>query len=62
MKRSNGGKGIEGIGIPPHEIVRYDPDDLAAGRDTQIRRAEALLAKYPQDQVPYEPGVFGWRR
>ncbi len=62
MKRSNGGEGIEGIGIPPHEVVEYDPEDLAAGRDTLITRAEALLAQYPQEQVPYDPEDFGWRR
>jgi C-terminal processing protease CtpA/Prc len=54
--RFNGGKGIEGIGVVPHEIVPYDPKDLAAGTDTLIRRAEALLAKFPQDKVPYRAG------
>ena len=54
--RFNGGKGIEGIGVPPHEIVPYDPADLAAGVDTQIKRAEALLAKgFPKNAVPYHP-------
>src|SRR6185436_10801739 len=32
--RFNGGKGIEGIGVIPHEIVEFDPKDLAAGVDT----------------------------
>lgn len=62
MSRSNGGRGIEGIGIPPHEIVAYDPEDLAEGRDTLLLRAEALLAKYPRGKVPYDPRDFGWRR
>jgi carboxyl-terminal processing protease len=62
MGRSNGGRGIEGIGIPPHEVVPYDPEDLAEGRDTLLLRAEALLEKYPRGKVPYDPGDFGWRR
>jgi C-terminal processing protease CtpA/Prc len=54
--RFNGGKGIEGIGVPPHEIVPYDAADLAAGVDTQIKRAEELLAKgFPKNAVPYHP-------
>jgi C-terminal processing protease CtpA/Prc len=51
--RFNGGRGIEGIGVIPHEIVEYDPKDLQAGIDTLIARAEALLAKFPQKDVPY---------
>ena len=31
--RFQGGAGIEGIGIVPHETVPYDAKDLAAGRD-----------------------------
>lgn len=61
MRRANGGKGIEGIGIAPHEIVQYDPKDLAAGVDTLLRRAEDLLRKFPQDKVPYNPADFGWK-
>jgi C-terminal processing protease CtpA/Prc len=54
--RFNGGKGIEGIGVPPHEIVPYDPTDLAGGIDTQIKRAEELLSKgFPKNTVPYHP-------
>jgi C-terminal processing protease CtpA/Prc len=54
--RFNGGRGIEGIGVPPHEVVAYDPKDLIAGVDTQIRRAEELLTKgFPPDVVDYEP-------
>ncbi|MHC4820120.1 MAG: S41 family peptidase [Planctomycetota bacterium] len=58
----NKGEGIEGIGIPPHEIVDYDRSDLAAGVDTLIRRAEELLAEFPSKRVPYKPERFGWKR
>ena len=60
MGRFNNGKGIEGIGVPPHETVEYDPKDLAAGIDTLTRRAEELLKKYPQEKIPYNPHDFGW--
>jgi carboxyl-terminal processing protease len=54
--RFNGGKGIEGIGVPPNEVVPYDPAELLAGVDTQIRRAEELLSKgFPKGAVPYRP-------
>jgi len=54
--RFNGGKGIEGLGVPPNEIVPYDPKELATGVDTEIRRAEELLAKgFPAGAVPYQP-------
>ncbi|MCK6481495.1 MAG: hypothetical protein HUU06_08605 [Planctomycetaceae bacterium] len=43
--RFNGGRGIEGIGVPPDEVVPYAPADLAAGVDTLLRRAEEILAK-----------------
>jgi C-terminal processing protease CtpA/Prc len=52
--RFNGGKGIEGIGVIPHEIVEFDPKDLANGVDTLIKRAQVLLAKFPQEKVPYK--------
>lgn len=52
--RFNGGKGIEGIGVVPHEIVEYSREDLAAGVDTLIARAEALLANFPNEKVPYQ--------
>jgi C-terminal processing protease CtpA/Prc len=61
MARSNGGKGIEGVGIPPHEVISYDPQDLSAGVDTLTKRAEDLLRRYPQEQVPYNPEEFGWK-
>ena len=65
MGRFNKGKGIEGIGVIPHEIVPYEPKDLAAGKDTLILRAEALLAEhakkgFPKKAVPYKPKRFGW--
>jgi C-terminal processing protease CtpA/Prc len=54
--RFNGGKGIEGVGVPPHEVVPYDAQELANGVDTQIRRAEELLAKgFPPGAVAYDP-------
>jgi carboxyl-terminal processing protease len=52
--RFNGGKGIEGIGVAPHEVVPYDPRDLASGRDTLILRAEKILREgAPRGVVPY---------
>jgi C-terminal processing protease CtpA/Prc len=59
--RFNGGKGIEGIGVPPSEVVEYDPKELAAGVDTLIRVAEERLAKFPQDKVRYDPAKAGWK-
>lgn len=54
--RFNGGRGIEGLGVPPHEVVPYDGEGLLAGVDTQIARAEALLKDgFPKDSVPYTP-------
>lgn len=58
----NGGKGIEGLGVPPHEIVELDPEDVARGVDTLIARAEALFAKWPENAVPYVPKRYGWKR
>lgn len=60
--RFNDGKGIEGIGVPPHELVALATKDLAKGIDTVIARAEAVLADYPQAQVPYDPQKAGWKR
>ena len=55
--RFNGGRGIEGIGVPPHEVVPYDAADLAKGVDTEIRRAEELLrGGFPKGVVRYAPG------
>lgn len=58
MGRFNNGRGLEGIGAVPHVLIEFDPEDLAAKRDTLIRRAEELLAdaadrKGPWKDVPY---------
>jgi carboxyl-terminal processing protease len=54
--RFNGGRGIEGIGVPPTEVVAYDAAELRRGIDTQIRRADELLAKgFPKGSVEYAP-------
>lgn len=45
LGRFNNGRGIEGLGVPPHEVVVYDPAELTRGVDTQIRRGEELLKK-----------------
>ena len=50
--RFNEGRGIEGIGVVPHEIVEFDPKDLAAERDTLILRAELLLEQFSTDGFP----------
>jgi carboxyl-terminal processing protease len=55
-QRLNGGRGVEGIGIPPHEVVEYDPKQLAAGIDPCIARAVELLQKpLPKARVTYVP-------
>jgi C-terminal processing protease CtpA/Prc len=41
--RFNGGRGIEGIGVPPNEVVAWDPKLLAQGVDPFVQRAEELL-------------------
>jgi C-terminal processing protease CtpA/Prc len=53
-QRFNRGRGLEGIGAIPHELVEYDPADLSAGRDTLILRAEELLEDFPKKKVPYD--------
>jgi len=60
MGRFNEGRGIEGIGVPPHRIVTYAPEDLAAGEDTMIKAAEAVFLDWPKKVVPYHPRKFGW--
>lgn len=55
MASFNEGRGIEGIGVLPHEIVEYDPRHLAEGQDTLILRAEKLLKRFPSKSVPYRP-------
>lgn len=55
-QRFNGGAGIEGIGVRPHEIVKWDRKLLAEGVDPLVRRAEELLEKgFPKGVVPYAP-------
>jgi len=67
MGRFNGGRGVEGIGVAPHELVSYAVKDLESGVDTLLARALAILAKYPDDpayakaKVPYDPKDFGWK-
>jgi hypothetical protein len=51
--RCNKRREIEGIGVISHEIVEFDAKDLAAGVDTLIRRADELLANFPEKDVPY---------
>jgi len=58
--RFNGGKGIEGVGVIPHETLELKARDLADGRDTLIERAEAILRDFPQASVLYDPKAFGW--
>lgn len=54
--RFNGGRGIEGLGVPPDEIVPYDGAELLKGVDSEIRRAEELLTKgFPKGSVEYTP-------
>lgn len=56
----NGGRGIEGIGVIPHEIVEFDPEELKIGVDSIIRQAEDLLDDFPQKKVKYDPEDYGW--
>ena len=58
--RFQGGRGIEGIGMEPHELVPMDPEDLLAGKDTLIERGFALLRDFPHNKVPYKPKRYGW--
>jgi C-terminal processing protease CtpA/Prc len=51
--RFNEGKGIEGIGVVPHEVVPLDPKLASQGVDTWIKRAEDLLADFPKDEVRF---------
>jgi carboxyl-terminal processing protease len=57
----NGGRGIEGIGVPPNEIVEFAPNDLFQGIDTITARAEALLEDYPTKDVKYDPKDYDWK-
>jgi carboxyl-terminal processing protease len=58
--RFQGGKGLEGVGFVPAEIVPFDPKDLAQRRDTLIVRAEALLLAGPLPKVRYDPAAHGF--
>jgi C-terminal processing protease CtpA/Prc len=60
--RYNEGRGLEGIGVIPHRIVEFDPDDLEQKVDTLIKVAQELLEKFPQKDVRYDPKDFGWKR
>ena len=57
----NGGQGIEGLGVAPDELLEYDPEELGEGIDTMIRRADELLARFPQKELRYDPGEHGWK-
>ena len=59
--RYNAGKGLEGLGVIPHELVEYKAEDLDEKIDTLTARAVALLAKFPQKSVRYDPKDFGWK-
>lgn len=59
--RYQGGRGIEGIGIEPHEIVPPILEDLQSGKDTQIQRAIQILGDFPGKEVRYKPAKFGWK-
>jgi C-terminal processing protease CtpA/Prc len=58
--RFNEGKGIEGLGVPPHEVVVCDSKLMLQGIDPVIHRAEELLKKgFPKGVVPYVPPAAG---
>jgi C-terminal processing protease CtpA/Prc len=52
--RFNKGAGIEGLGVPPHEIVAWDQKLLKDGVDPCVARAEELLKSgFPKGVVRY---------
>ena len=53
-QRFNGGRGIEGLGVPPHVQTLYTAEDLRAGIDSQIRQAEEFL------RTGFPEGVVAW--
>ncbi|MEM1447909.1 MAG: S41 family peptidase [Planctomycetota bacterium] len=54
--RLNGGRGVEGIGIAPDEVVEYDPELVVQGIDPAIVRAVEILEKGPPKKaVTYVP-------
>ncbi|MCP5559555.1 MAG: S41 family peptidase [Verrucomicrobiaceae bacterium] len=53
--RFNNGRGIEGIGVQPHELVLPTAQDLLNDKDTLIEHATKLLkAGLPKGIVPYQ--------
>ena len=53
--RFNVGRGIEGIGVPPHELVLPTAEDLLNNQDTLIEHAAKLLKDgFPKGIVPYQ--------
>jgi len=55
-QRFNGGKGIEGIGVAPNELVPWDAKQMSEGADPMIVRAQELLKKgLPKGAVQYVP-------
>ena len=53
--RFNDGRGIEGIGVPPHEVVLASAQDLLSDKDTLIEHAAELLKTgFPKGSVPYQ--------
>ena len=55
-QRFQGGKGIEGIGVAPNEVVPWDAKLMKQGIDPMVRKAEELLKNgFPKGAVPYEP-------
>lgn len=50
------GRGIEGIGVPPHELAPVQAAEFLNREDTQIKRATDLLKSgLPKDLVRYTP-------
>ncbi|MCA9001001.1 MAG: hypothetical protein KDB61_03690, partial [Planctomycetes bacterium] len=58
--RYQNGRGIEGIGIEPHEVVAMYAQDLSDGQDTLIQRAIEVFDDFPERIVKYSPKKFGW--
>lgn len=55
-QRFNGGRGIEGLGIEPHEVVEYDPELISEGIDPCIARALEIAEEgIPRKAVAYVP-------
>lgn len=53
--RFNGGRGIEGIGVAPHEVVLPSAQDLLSEKDTLIEHAAGLLKSgFAPGSVPYQ--------